>query len=434
MGARPLHIAWLGPAPSEGGGVPGVAAELLDGLTELGHEIDCYFPSAGQPLPPRLVGKPNLTVSWGTSEWSWDRWYSRSWITAYFSGIVLRGIASLRLRRKVAREHRRRAYDVVYQFSTIEGLAVPARLTRHVPLVLHPETHSAGELRWLIAERALGMRCGSAPRFAAIAALLSVRAALQRLRIRRARLLVCISGVFRDHLVRDYGFAREHTVVVPNPVRIDRFAAGEHAPGQPPTVLVLGRIASRKGIDDVVRVAQIISERRLAAHIRIVGGPSLWSDYRCLLEDLPGDTATYVGPVAADQVPAELAHSDVLLQASKYEPFALTVAEALAAGVPVVGISEVGAIERVDRSVAIQVAPSDPEAAVDAIAELLARLQAEPAQLRARARAECERLYAPERVCAEIADALTRLVSGPEPARPSTPVRPAGATARSGNG
>src|SRR5690348_3040358 len=106
MGARPLHIAWLGPAPGEGGGVPGVAAELLDGLTALGHRVDCYFPSSGQPLPERLVGRPNLVVNWGTSEWRWDRWYSRSWITAYFSGMVLRGLASLRLRRQVVRADR----------------------------------------------------------------------------------------------------------------------------------------------------------------------------------------------------------------------------------------------------------------------------------------------------------------------------------------
>src|SRR5262249_42715234 len=106
MRARPLHIAWLGPAPSDGRGGPGVAAELLDGLTKLGHRIDCCFPSGGQPLPERLIGRENLKVSWGTSEWRWDRWYSRTWITAYFSGIVLRGLASLRLRRQVVRAHR----------------------------------------------------------------------------------------------------------------------------------------------------------------------------------------------------------------------------------------------------------------------------------------------------------------------------------------
>ena len=54
-----------------------------------------------------------------------------------------------------SRRHATDPYDVIYQFSTIESLAVPARLTRSVPLVIHPETHAAGELRALIAERRL---------------------------------------------------------------------------------------------------------------------------------------------------------------------------------------------------------------------------------------------------------------------------------------
>jgi len=41
----------------------------------------------------------------------------------------------------------------------------------------------------------------------------------------------------------------------------------------------------------------------------------------------------------------ELKRSDMLILASKSEPFGLTVAEALAAGVPVIATSEVGATE-----------------------------------------------------------------------------------------
>src|SRR4051794_33429847 len=60
MASRSLHIAWLGPAPGEDGGVTGVGTELLYGLAALGHRIDCFFPSSGQKLPMRLVGVENL--------------------------------------------------------------------------------------------------------------------------------------------------------------------------------------------------------------------------------------------------------------------------------------------------------------------------------------------------------------------------------------
>jgi len=208
--------------------------------------------------------------------------------------------------------------------------------------------------------------------------------------------------------------------VVPNPVRIERFHASERPPAQPPVVLVLGRVVARKGIETVVEVARLLHQRGEAVRIRVVGGPSLWSDYTPLLEDLPSANSEYAGRMEASQVAAELAGSDVLLQASRYEPFALTVAEALAAGVPVVATSEVGAIEGVDRSVAAEVAPGDAEAMARAIVAVLERLRADPAATRSLARAEAERLFAAEVVCERVSAALQRLLAGEAQSAPAT--------------
>lgn len=427
MPGRPLHIAWLGPAPGEDGGVPGVAAELLHGLARLGHRIDCFFPSSGQKVPARLEHDASVSFHWGTAEWQWDRWYSRSRMTALASGMFARARASVRLRRQILDRHRRDPYDLIYQFSSIESLAVPRPLLRSVPLVIHPETHSAGELRSLLAERELSLRCQSRRRFALVAGIMLARSLVQRARIRRAALLVCISAVFRDHLVQDYGFPASATIVVPNPVRIERFAASDAAPRQPPLVLVLGRVVARKGIDSVVALARTLRERDVPVRIRVVGGPSLWSDYTKLLEGLPAENAEYAGPVPGEEIPRELAASDVLLQASSYEPFALTVAEALAAGVPVLATSEVGAVESVQRSVAVAVAPGDVEAMADELVALLGRLRERPAELRAAAHAEAQRLFAPEVVCGQISAALEQLVAGapavPDAAAPARAAR-----------
>src|ERR1700704_6141212 len=111
MAARSLRIAWLGPAPGGDGGVPGVTSELLDGLSSLGHRIDCFFPSTGQPLPERLLGKDNLTFTGGTPVWHWDGCHSRSRIPPFASGMVARALASLRLRREILRRHRAEPYD-----------------------------------------------------------------------------------------------------------------------------------------------------------------------------------------------------------------------------------------------------------------------------------------------------------------------------------
>jgi glycosyltransferase involved in cell wall biosynthesis len=307
---------------------------------------------------------------------------------------------------------------LIYQFSSIETPGVPASVARLVPLVIHPETHMAGELRWLISERRLALRCHPPFVFALVATLMRFRAFVQRRAIRRASLLVCISSVFRDHIVHDYGFPPERTVVVPNPVRIDRFAVTARPIGEPPVVLVLGRVAVRKGIEDVVAVARALLERNVDVRVRVVGGPSLWSDYTKLLEDLPSENAEYAGPVSADEVPGLLRESDVLLQASKYEPFGLTVGEALAAGVPVVATTEVGAGEGVDSSVLAAVPPGDVDGMAAAIVQMLERVRGAPEELRSTARSEAERLFAPEVVCEQISDALERIVEGAPRARP----------------
>jgi len=419
MPTRSLRIAWLGPVPGGTASATGVNAELLHGLAARGHRIECFFPSAGHPVPPNLAADDNIAFVWGTSTWRWDRWYSRTQIAAFATGLFARGLASLRLRREIARRHAQEPYDLIFQVSAIESLAVPNAVARTVPLVIRPDTHMAGELRWFIAERQLSFRTQPRYVFALVAAIMSFRAILQRISIRRASLLVCISSVFRDHLVRDYGFPAEATVIIPNPVRLDRFTDAPKTRGEPPVVLVLGRVASRKGIEDVVAVAKVLLARNVDVRLRVVGGPSLWSNYTKLLDDLPRENSEYVGPVPSAEVPDELAKSDILLQPSKYEPFALTVAEALAAGVPVVATSEVGAIEGLDATVVAEVSPGDVSGMALAIEQTLKRLRSDPDAMRATARAEAERRFAPDVVCEELSLALVRLVDGDEGSPPA---------------
>ena len=308
--AKPaLHIAWLGagPSPEESGGVPGVARELITGLATLGHRIDCYLPTARRELA-RQLELPNVRFIRGTGEWRYDRWYSRGRIGIFLSGLLARAAGSLRLRREVLRRHRDDPYDVVYQFSNIESLAMPARLRAHVPLVIHPETHVAGELRFLWRERRLALRCQPASSFAVAVTTMALRSVVQRRRVRLASLLICISSVFRDHIHRDYGFPLERTVVVPNPIRLERFSEPrlDRGLGQPPTVLVLGRISARKGVEDVISVARELISRGSPARLRVIGGATLWSDYSRLLDGLPAENAEFAGRVPPPDVPAEL--------------------------------------------------------------------------------------------------------------------------------
>jgi glycosyltransferase involved in cell wall biosynthesis len=415
--SRPLRIAWLGGGPAESGGAPGVVTELLDGLTRRGHQIDCFLPGTPRNIPEHLRDRENLTFISGTSSWRFDRWYSRTKITSFASGMLARALGSLRLRREIVKRHARQPYDLVYQNQQIESLGAPASVLRSTPLAVRPDSHQAGELRWLIAERRLAFRCQPAYNFFVVAAIMAFRAFVQAVRIRRVDMLIAISTVFRDHIVHDYRFPVEKTVVITNPLRLERFHNSEKPLDQPPVVLVPTRLSVRKGLEDVAPLARLLSERGIDARLRVVGGPSTWSDYTKLLEDLPSENSEYAGQIPPKEMPAELQRSDVVLLASKYDPCPVSVLEALASGVPVVGTSEVGSIEAIDRTVAAEVAPGDVPGMATAIAEMLDRLRSSPAETRALARAEAERRFARDVVCEQISDALEELVDPSRRAR-----------------
>jgi glycosyltransferase involved in cell wall biosynthesis len=384
--------------------------ELLGGLAELGHQIDCFLPGTPRSIPERLSSQQNLEFISGTNKWRWDRWYSRTKITSFASGLIARAVGSLRLRREIVRRHKQHPYDLIFQNQTIESLGVPASIARSIPLVIRPDTHQAGELRWLIAERRLAFSCQPRRVFFLVATIMALRSLAQAVQIRRASLLICISSVFRDHIVHDYRFPMEKTVVIANPVRLDRFTRSDRPLGQPPVVLVPTRLSLRKGLEDVVEIARALPPRGLDARVRVVGGPSMWSDYSKLLQRLPEESAEYGGRIPPREMPGELQRSDVVLVTSKYEPFGLTVAEALASGVPVIASSEVGAIEHVERHVASVVAPGDVSGFVDAIAEQLERLSRTADEIHTRARSEAERLFSPALICGQISEALEQLV------------------------
>jgi glycosyltransferase involved in cell wall biosynthesis len=163
----------------------------------------------------------------------------------------------------------------------------------------------------------------------------------------------------------------------------------------------------------VIAVSKLLGERGVKARIRVIGGPSNWSDYTKLLDGLPRENAEYGGRIPPAKMSAELQAADVVLLASKYDPCPMSVLEALASGVPVVATDEVGSIEDIDRAVVTAVHVSDVPAMANAIEAMLSRVQADHMKIRAMARAEAERRFARDVVCEQISAALVRLVGEP---------------------
>jgi glycosyltransferase involved in cell wall biosynthesis len=344
-----MRIAWLGPAPTDGHGVSFAATNLLRGVARAGVEVDCFAAAAEDAIPEYLRSEPGLRFFVRPVRWQWERWYSSTPLAAFATGQVARAAAQGALARLVAERHAAEPYDLVYQFSQIELGRLRSLRRRLPPIVLHPEVHAAGELRWWRRESALVRRCESAPRRLAVPAMLRLRTLAQRRDMALARLVIAPSRRFAELLEHDYGVPSERLQVVPNPIELRRFAAGEPEADRPRLVaLYVSRMSVRKGVEVVVELSHRLSDLRDRLELKLVGDKTLWSDYRPLLRDLNGDLATYLGPQSTE-IPKLYREADVLVQPAHYEPFSLAVAEALASGCPVIASDEVGAVEEVDR-------------------------------------------------------------------------------------
>jgi len=315
-----------------------------------------------------------------------------------------------RLAGTLAARHRALPYDVCYQFANLESFGVPSRRDDRPPLVMHPAVHAAGELRWLRAERPLAQGLEGSVQPALVRAWLTARALRQRRDARRADRVLALSAAFGRLLVEDCGVAPERVTVVPDCIDLERFAPLEDATASVATVASVGRLAVRKGLEDVVALSSSLRDLEGEVELAVVGGGSLWSDYSGLLEGLDPSVGRALGRLDREEVRQLVAASRCVLQLSRYEPFGLTVAEALACGVPVVVTPAVGAAEGLPAEVARVVEPGDVAAVDAAVRELLSLAPDERAFLAARCR-HAARRFAPDVVAAALYEALVEVAS-----------------------
>jgi glycosyltransferase involved in cell wall biosynthesis len=405
-----VRVAWIGPTPGDSGGAQYVGTQLLHELAAAGVEVDCFIAAPIDDVPRTLIGRPGLRFICVSSGWEWGRWYSRGSLRSFFSGNLARAATQFRLAELILKRHRARPYDVVYQFSQSEIFPLRLRRRKLPPIVVHPSTHAAGELLWHRREAALSRRCERPAKRWIARAMLAARASIQRRDLRVADRVLAVSERFGEHLARDYEIPSERLGVVVNPIDFERFQlrAGT-PPTHPVTFLFVSRISARKGVEMVVELSHRVSD--LAGKVRIVavGGATTWSDYRPLMEDLNPETAIFNGALSPAQLGRLYGRAHALLQPSLYEPFGLTVGEALATGLPVIASDEVGAIKGIDKEVCSVFPAGDMDAFEATVREMVRRVEAgmngEVAKL---ARAEAERLFSPDRVARSLIDELER--------------------------
>jgi mannosylfructose-phosphate synthase len=184
---------------------------------------------------------------------------------------------------------------------------------------------------------------------------------------------------------RLYGFESDRLVVISPGVDVRRFRP---EPSQPPPrvktpanyVFALSRIDSNKGLDFLIRAFDRLRDR-CDASLVIGGGSKDPKPYEVevkrglgrLVESLGlSGRVAFTGYIPDDQLDSYYRNARVFVLPSKYEPFGMTVLEAMACGAPVV-VTRHGGLSRVltDRKDCLLVDPSEPEELSSAILEVL---------------------------------------------------------------
>ncbi len=69
-----MRIAWLGPAPTAGFGVPDAARLLLHSIADAGVEIDAFMVAAREDIPVELRHHPRLRLILRRPVWPFGEW------------------------------------------------------------------------------------------------------------------------------------------------------------------------------------------------------------------------------------------------------------------------------------------------------------------------------------------------------------------------
>jgi glycosyltransferase involved in cell wall biosynthesis len=410
-----MRIAWLGPEPSLEGGVPYAATQILLGLANQDTEVDAYIAAVLAPYGEHFQDHPGLRIFEERVRWDWNRWYSRDPLIATATSLVARVRAQKRLVALLSARHADSSYDLIYQFSQFEVPWLKTRGPRLPPVIVHPEVHAAGELRWHRRERQLALQCGGALRTEATTVLLASRALTQKRDSRAVSAFIAPSRTLASELATDYAVPKANLHVVPNPIDVERYRPPhrQRAVADPVELLFVSRMSVRKGVEMIVALSHRLGRDPGKFRLRIVGTGASFSDYRPLLATLNTDVATYGGSLPSAELAQLYRDSDIVLQPSHYEPFALTVGEALASGTPVVVSDAVGAGEDVPSKSCRIFRSGDLDGFEAQVRDLAAAVQ-DPVQrgeIRGSARQVAVERFTPDVVCRALTGVFETVIS-----------------------
>jgi glycosyltransferase involved in cell wall biosynthesis len=359
--------------PPLGGGAGIASAALAQRLASRGVIVDVVTSRPEETLDAeRSAGLPCVTVAPNLTLFRvWSR--RRGIHQAGFFGAGSYLCSAVPVARRLLRTRR---YDIVHiYFSLPTGALIPALPLGAIPVVVSLRGSDVPGYDERNAKLVLAHR---------------VLRPLTRWIWRRASRVVPVCDSL-GVLARKTSPSLEYTVIG-NGVDLDLFRPGSNSSSRassPVRCLAVARLIERKGVSDLLRAWSLLPRGRYSLEIAGEGPQS--DSLRALATELRVDAdVRFAGPLDREEIAARCRHSDLFVLTPHEEAFGNVFAEALAAGLPVIG-SNIGAIPDLVQhgENGVLVAPGDSAAIALAITEL-GEDPARRAQIATRNRARAE--------------------------------------------
>ena len=200
--------------------------------------------------------------------------------------------------------------------------------------------------------------------------------------LHNARIVLTLTQEERQQAVDTYGLETQKTDVVKSgvdtekfkPLQIDRDELlSSHSVRElgRPVVFLGGRLTAQKGVDTLLRAAQIYSHTDEKPVTLIAGDGDLKQPLEELAARLKLDSVYFLGNQSHEQMIKLSNIADVVALPSVFEPFGLVAVEALACGTPVIASRIGGLTQIVNDQLGCFIEPGDYKALADKITALI---------------------------------------------------------------
>lgn len=197
---------------------------------------------------------------------------------------------------------------------------------------------------------------------------------------RRTDLVIAPTPQIRDFIVEAYDLEPERVTAIATGIDPDEFRRGDGAavrrrlgiPAHARVLAFVGRLGREKNVEFLLEAFKHVAARRTDAHLVLVGdGP-----IRAQLEEIAAEPGLagrvhFTGTLPKAEVIDVYHAADLFVIASTTETQGLVTLEAMAAGLPVVGVDAPGTHDLVENGVQGLLTPEDTVPFVDAVLRVL---------------------------------------------------------------